>query len=291
VTVEVTAANTAIVYDSTADLPDGPARHANWRMVPLSLHVGGRTYRDYVDLTAEEFYRLLATSPVTPTTSQPPPGVFGAVYAELLERYDRVVSLHISGSLSGTVDSARLGAEPYGDRVRVVDTRGVAVLLGLTVIGLQRLLEAGTDMPGVERWLAGFRRHAGVVFSVETLEFLRRGGRIGAAQAFVGGLLSVRPILAVDDGEVRPLRRVRGGRRALEALVEELRARTPAEGDLRAIVAHAAAPERADELAQAIRTALPGIRLEPVTTIGAVVGAHAGPGTVGVAFGPDPLPG
>jgi DegV family protein with EDD domain len=201
VTVEVTAANTAIVYDSTADLPDGPARHANWRMVPLSLHVDGRTYRDYVDLTADEFYRLLASAPVTPTTSQPPPGVFGAVYAELLERYDQVVSLHISGSLSGTVDSARLGAEPYGDRVRVVDTRGVAVLLGLTVIGLQRLLETGTDMPGVERWLTGFRRHAGVVFSVETLEFLRRGGRIGAAQAFVGGLLSVRPILAVDDAD------------------------------------------------------------------------------------------
>ncbi|CAA9550820.1 MAG: DegV family protein [uncultured Thermoleophilia bacterium] len=288
--MELNAANTAVVYDSTADLPDGPAEHANWRMVPLSVHVGDRTFRDYVDLPAEEFYRLLAATPATPTTSQPSPGAFGEVYGELLERYDHVVSLHLSGELSGTVESARLGAASYGERVTVVDTRAVAVLLGLTVIGVQRLLDDGTDVAGVERWLERFRRHAGVVFSVETLEYLRRGGRIGAARALVGGLLSVRPILAVEDGEVRPVRRVRGGRKALEALVEELGARTPAGHGLRAIVAHAAAADRAEELAAAIRAARPEVVLEPVTTIGAVVGAHAGPGTVGVAFAPDPLP-
>ncbi len=288
--MERTADNTAVVYDSTADLPEGPSRHPNWRMVPLSVHVGDRTYRDHVDLPTDEFYRLLAATPATPTTSQPSPGAFEAVYGELLERYDHVVSLHISEKLSGTVGSARLGAERYGDRVTVVDTRGVAVLLGLTVIGLQRLLEAGTDAHSLETWLDRFRRHAGVVFSVETLEYLRRGGRIGAAQAFVGGLLSVRPILAVEDGEVRPVRRVRGSRKALEALVEELGSRTPAGVPVRAIVAHAAAPARAEELAGAIRARCPGIVLEPVSTIGAVVGAHAGPGTVGVAFAPDPLP-
>lgn len=288
--MQLSAANTAIVYDSTADLPDGPARHANWRMVPLSVHVGDRTFRDYVDLPAEEFYRLLATTPVTPTTSQPAPGAFEAVYGELLGRYDHVVSLHISGALSGTVESARLGAEAFGDRVTVVDTRGVAVLLGLTVIGLQRLLEDGTDVPAMLDWTGRFERHAGVVFSVETLEYLRRGGRLGAAQAFVGGLLSVRPILAVEDGQVRLVRRVRGGHKALEALVEELISRTPADAHVRAIVAHAAAAQRAEELAAAIRTARPAIALEPVTTIGAVVGTHAGPGTVGVAFVPEPLP-
>jgi DegV family protein with EDD domain len=254
------------------------------------VHVGDRTYRDYVDLPTDEFYRLLAASSATPTTSQPPPGVFEAAYAELLETYDHVVSLHISGALSGTVGSAQLGAARFGDRVTVVDTRGVAVLLGLTVIGLQRLLEGGTDAVGVASWLERFRRHAGVVFSVETLEYLRRGGRIGAAQAFVGGLLAVRPILAVEDGEVRPVRRVRGSRKALEALVEELGARTPDGARVRAIVAHAAAPERAEELAAAIRAARPDVALEPVAGIGAVVGAHAGPGTIGVAFAPDPLP-
>jgi len=286
----LTPADTAIVYDSTADLPDGPAQHPNWRMVPLDVHIDGRSYRDYVDLSAEDFYRLLEQAATPPTTSQPPAGRFDEVYGELLGRYERVVSLHISGELSGTVESARLAAAAYGERVTVIDTRGVAVFLGLAVLGVQRLLEGGTTISEVEDWVARFGGHAGCVFSVETLEHLRRGGRIGKAQAFVGGLLSVRPILALEDGEVRPLRRVRGSRKALAALVEELVARTPPDARVRAMVAHAAAAERGEELAAAVRAARPDVVLERVTTIGAVLGTHAGPGTIGVAFMPDPLP-
>ena len=288
--VRLDAASTAIVYDSTADLPEGPAAHESWRMVPLTVQFGEVALRDHVDLGAEEFYRRLRASQTLPTTSQPTPAAFAAVYDELLADHDHVVSLHLSGRLSGTVESARLAAAPYGRRVTVIDTGGVSVLLALAVVEVQRLLDAGTTRAALCRFVDRFRAEAHCVFSLETLEFLVRGGRIGRARALVGGLLAVRPILAVEDGVVTPVRRVRGARRALEALVEELDRRVPPPRPVRVIVAHGAAPEAGRALEAAVRRARPDAELLPMGTIGAVVGTHGGPGVVGLAAAPRDLP-
>jgi DegV family protein with EDD domain len=279
------ADDTAIVYDSTADLPDGPASHPNWAMVPLTVHFGTDAYRDYVDLDIGEFYRRLAASPVPPTTSQPTPAAFAAVYDQLLERYGHLYSLHISGLLSGTVESARLAAAEWPGRITVVDTGAVSALIALAVIGLQSMLERGTDDDEMAAHLEQHRRDARCFFSVATLEYLQRGGRIGKAQALVGQLLSVRPILTIRDGELHPLTRVRGAKRVVPELVSQMRAALgPDPAGARVAIVHADAPEGAAELEAAVRASWPDARLEPVRPLGAVVGTHSGPGALGLGF-------
>jgi len=282
--VTLTADNTAILYDSTADLPDGPARHANWRMVPLAVRFGDDVLRDHVDLTPAQFYARLERSAEVPTTAAPGPGTFADAYAELLDRYERVFSIHLSGKLSSTVESARIAAAELGDRIDVVDSNGVCVLTGLAVIGVQALLERGTTREEVLDFLARHAREVRCFFSLDTLEYLQRGGRIGKAQAFVGQLLAVHPILALEDGELRPLRRVRGRRKVVAALVEELQSALGAARSAAVMVGHAAAPASAAELVQAVEAARPGVKVDGVVEIGAVVGTHAGPGALGLAF-------
>jgi DegV family protein with EDD domain len=282
--VTLTADNAAIVYDSTADLPEGPARHANWRMVPLAVRFGDEELRDHVDLTPAQFYARLERSAEVPTTAAPGPGAFADAYAELLDRYEHVFSIHLSGKLSSTVESARIAAQEFGDRVDVVDSNGVSVPTGLAVIGVQALLVHGTRREDVLDFLARHAREVRCFFSLDTLEYLQRGGRIGKAQAFVGQLLAVHPILALEDGELRPLRRVRGRGKVVAGLVEEMQRALGPTGSAAVMVGHASAPEKAAELVRAIEAARPGVAIDGVVEIGAVVGTHAGPGALGLAF-------
>jgi DegV family protein with EDD domain len=280
-----TAERTAIVYDSTADLPDGPSRHPNWAMVPLTVHFGAEAYRDYVDLDIGEFYRRLAASPAPPTTSRPPPAAFASAYERMLGRYDHVYSLHISGLLSGTVESARLAAADWPGRITVVDTGAVSALIALAVTGLEALLDRGTDDDEIAAFLDRHRQEARCFFSVATLEYLQRGGRIGKAQAFVGQLLSVRPILTIHDGELHPLTRVRGARRVVPELVAQMGAALGAVArGARVAIVHADAPEGAAELAAAVRQAHPDAWIDEIRPLGAVVGTHSGPGALGLGF-------
>jgi DegV family protein with EDD domain len=281
--MQLTAARCAIAYDSTADLPDGPRRHAGWAMVPLTVHFGSESFRDYVDLPIEEFYRRLVAAPTPPTTSQPTPAAFAAVYAELLARYEHVVSLHLSGKLSGTVESARLAAAACGGRVTVIDTGFVSALLALAVEEVQAMLDAGTTLRAIEARVAALPADSGCIFAVDTLEYLQRGGRIGKARAMLGTLLSVRPILAIEHGELEPVRRVRGARKVQAALCAELEARAPA-GPLRLAIAHAAAPAAAAALRAAVVAARPDAAVGELLTLGAVVGTHSGPGALGLAW-------
>jgi DegV family protein with EDD domain len=279
--VKLTADNTAIVLDSTADFPEGPERFSNWRMVPLYVRFGGDTYRDYVDLSPEQFYALLRAAPVLPQTSQPTPGDFLSCYEGLAD-YVRVVSLHISGKMSGTLESARTAAtELGGDRVRTVDTGTASAGIALLALAIQRRLEQGTTDDEVDALTDRFRRVARIVFTVDTLEYLARGGRIGRARAWAGELLSVKPILSFEDGEIVPVRRVRGNRKAFlefeRAFVEESIDRP----SLRIGIAHADAPERQEALRELVARTRPSAEIDVATTLGAVVGAHAGPGTVG----------
>ena len=285
-----TAANTAIVLDSTADYTDEARAHPNWRVVPLYVLFGDESFRDYVDLGPDEFYARLRASSVTPTTSQPTPGDFLATY-EGLAHYERVYSLHIGATFSGTYQGAVAAAASLGgDRVRVVDTRTASAAIATLALAIQRRLDRGTTDEEIDALLHDFHERHGVLFTVETLEFLQRGGRIGRARAMAGTLMNVKPVLALRDGEVSPVKRVRGSQKALQELVDELAAASEDAPSLRLAIAHAAAPDRAATLETLVRELRPEAQLEIVTSLGAVVGTHAGPGTVGLFWFDDAAP-
>jgi DegV family protein with EDD domain len=285
--MNLTQVNTAIVLDSTADYPEGPERFPNWRIVPLYVNVGGLSHRDYADLGPAELYSALADSSKSITTSQPTPADFLAVYEELAPAHDRILSFQLSSTLSGTYASAVAAAASVGEIVRVIDTRTVSAAVAMLALAVQRRLERGTTDEEIDALVAGYLASHGLLFTVDTLEYLARGGRIGRGAAFAGTLLSVKPILGLADGEVVPLRRVRGSQKALEELGALLDEATEDKPSLRIGLAHAAAPERAARLERIVRETRPQATVEVVTALGAVVGAHAGPGTLGLFWFDD----
>ena len=279
--MNLTADNTAIVLDSTADFPDAADRYANWRVVPLYVNFGTESFRDVVDLTALQFYDRLRSATELPTTSQPTPADFLACYEELAG-YERILSLHIASKLSGTFQSAGTAADMLGDgRVRTIDTETASAGITLLALAIQRRLERGTTDEEVDELVARYTKEHGMLFTVDTLEFLARGGRIGRAKAFAGELLHVKPILAIRHGEVIPVKRVRGARKAFQEFVDALKSETKDEPGLRVGIAHATAPERAVELTKMVRDLRPQATIDIETSLGAVLGTHAGPGTVG----------
>jgi DegV family protein with EDD domain len=277
--VKLTPQNTAIVLDSTADFPEAPERFPNWRVVPLYVLFGDESHRDYVDLSPQEFYVRLRTADELPTTSQPTPGDFLETY-EALADYERIYSLHLSSALSGTYQSAVTAAAELGDKVRVVDSESASAAIAILGLALQRRLDHGTTDDEIDALVARYREEAGLLFTVDTLEFLRRGGRIGRASAWAGQLLHVKPILTIKR-EVVPLKRVRGNQKAMQEFISEFTAKTQDSPTLKVGIAHADAPERAEQLQKMVHGERPQAEVEIVTTLGAVVGTHAGPGTVG----------
>jgi DegV family protein with EDD domain len=273
--------NTALVLDSTADFPDAPQRYPNWRVVPLYVNFGTESYKDGVELSAGAFYERLRASTQTPTTSQPTPADFLATYEEL-GGYERILSLHIAGTLSGTFQSATSAAQQLGDgRVRTIDSQSASVAISMLALAVQRRLERGTTDEEIDALVARYLAEHGLLFTVDTLEYLARGGRIGRARAFAGQLMNVKPILTIRDGEVMPVKRVRGNRKAFQEFVDALETQTRDEPGLRVGIADADAPQKTAELEKMVRDIRPRAQIEMTTTLGAVIGAHAGPGTVG----------
>ncbi len=286
--MQLTAENTAIVLDSTADFPEGPSRFPSWRIVPLYVRFGAESYRDYVDIGPADFYARLRSAEELPTTSQPTPADFLAVYEEL-GGYERVLSLHLSAKLSGTFASASTAASDLGGRVRVIDTGTASAGIAMLALAIQRRLERGTTDEEVDELLVRFRRELGLIFTLDTLEYLARGGRIGRAAGWAGQLLHIKPILTIADGEVLPLKRVRGNRKAIQQFASVFEAGTRDEPGLRVGIAHADAPERAEALRKLVLDVRPQAEIEIATTLGPVVGTHAGPGTVGLFWLDDQL--
>lgn len=279
--MNLTRENTAIVLDSTADFPDAQIRYPNMRVVPLYVRFGEQSFRDYVELDPHGFYTRLRGADELPTTSQPTPQDFLSTYGAL-DGYERIYSLHISAKLSGTYQSASLAAtELGGDRVRLVDTESASVGIGMLAIALQELLERGTTDEEIEALCARHREQAGILFTVDTLEFLAKGGRIGRARALMGSLLNVKPILAIEDGEVVPVARVRGRAKAFEEFRRRFEAATTDGPGLAVGIAHAEAEDAVEQLREIVLAARPQAEVKLVTSLGAVVGTHAGPGTIG----------
>lgn len=278
----LTAENTAVVLDSTADFPGSPERFPNFRVVPLYVRFGDESFKDYVDIDPARFYERLQTAAELPTTSQPTPGDFLAAYEELAPRYENILSLQISSTLSGTFGSAQQAGEMLGGgKVRVIDTRTASASIALLSMGVQRRLERGTTHEGIDAFVERYRREHKLLFTVNTLEYLAKGGRIGKAAAFAGNLLNVKPILTIRDGEVVPLKRVRGNHKAFQEFRDLFETTSSDSPQLKVGIAHAAAPDRLAALEELVSHVRPHAQIEIATTLGAVVGTHAGPGTVG----------
>lgn len=279
----LTRENTAIVLDSTSDFPDAQQRFRNMRVVPLYVIFGDERFRDEVDLSADEFYARLAAASALPTTSQPTPQDFLDTYEELTARgFERIYSLHLSSKLSGTFQSASLAAQELGgDRVTLVDSETASLAVAMLALAVERRLARGASAEEIDALVERFKAEHRVVFTVATLEYLQKGGRIGRAQALAGALLNVKPILGFEDGVVVPLARVRGRQKALEEFGKRFAAATEDRPGLRTAIAHANAPEWVEVLTALVRTARPSAEVELVEALGAVVGTHAGPGAVG----------
>jgi DegV family protein with EDD domain len=277
----------AVVTDSTAYLPaDLVARHGI-EVVPLYVVLAGRSGREGSDVTSAEVARALGARGGHVTTSRPTPGDFVAVYRRLLDGgADRLVSVHLSGELSGTWDAARVAASQVGEHlVTVLDSRSAAMGSGFAVLAAARVAERGGSAEEVAAAARDTAAATRTFFVVDTLEHLRRGGRIGAAAALLGSALSMKPVLHVTDGQVVALEKVRTSARALNRLVQ--RAAEVAGTDPVAVaVHHLAAPERAQRLADQLTAGLPTMTELFVSELGAAVGAHVGPGAVGVVVAP-----
>ncbi len=286
----LTVDNTAVVL-AGSDLLDARGRHANWRFVPLYVELGGRSYRDGVDLMPEDFYRLLRVEGGVPHTSQPSPADFETAFGEARD-YEHIVVITISDRMSGTYESARIAVESSGvERVILVDAGMVSGALVLLGEALQRRLASGTTEETVRALGERFRREARYLVVLDTLEYLIRGGRARRVPARAGQLANIKPLLQIVAGEVVPLARKRGRARSLAALEQIFDADAPIGPGLRVGVAHAEAAPEAEHVAGRVAALRPGATLEFFGPFGPAVGAHSGPGAVALFwFGDDATP-
>ncbi|MEX0750060.1 MAG: DegV family protein [Dehalococcoidia bacterium] len=268
-----------IVTDSTSDISKPLAGEFGITVVPLTVQFGAQSFRDGIDLTADDFYQRLSSTKELPQTSQPPPALFEHAYRHLITRGD-VVSVHLSHKFSGTVETARsVAAEVAPERITVVDSGSVSMGLGMCVLAAARAAQSGASMQECAAAAQSVAERVHVAVAFETLEYLRRGGRIGRASAFLGGLLRLKPVLTVKDGEAFPVTRARSRRKAIDEICDLI---TKFDRVTDVAIAHTTTPEDAAMLAQRARTLAPAATLHEVR-FGPVLGTHGGPGMLGVA--------
>jgi DegV family protein with EDD domain len=271
----------AVVTDSTAHLPEGFAERHAVRVVPLHVLVDGVVSLDGVETGPAAVAEAMSQRKIV-TTSRPTPTEFVKEYRAALAGADAIVSVHLSRELSGTWEAAVLAAQEVGpDRVRVVDSRTTAMGLGFAALRAASAASGGASAAEVEAAAVTAAGCSSTLFVVETLEHLRRGGRIGPAAALLGTALAVKPVLHMSEGRILPLEKVRTMNRALARLVE-LAAQAAQGDDVELAVHHLASPERAVELANRLEEAVPRSAGCVVSELGAVIGAHTGPGVLGV---------
>jgi DegV family protein with EDD domain len=282
--VEPARRRIAVVTDSTADLPQDLAKEHGIYVIPQTLILGGRSWRDGVDIQPAAFYELLRTSPDFPTTSQATAGEFEALFREAAVGVEGIVAVLVSGSLSGTVNSALVAVDNLpGVPIEVVDSRAASMQQGWIALAAGRAAAAGGDLRTVAEAAQAMIGRVYVYFVLDTLEYLHRGGRIGAAVRLVGTVLNLKPVLELASGTVQPLAKIRSRRKALDKLYELVAERVKPGDRLHMAVLHVAAPEEGQVLADELEA-----RFHPVemvrTEAGPVIGAHVGLRAVGAAF-------
>jgi DegV family protein with EDD domain len=273
-----------IVTDSTAYLPESIIREHDIRVVPLYVHFGEEAFKEGVELSHEEFYARLKEAPELPTTSQPSAGEFHQVFKELVDAGHEIVTLTISSKLSGTWNSAMAATEMLPDAgVSIIDTLSTAVGLHLMLDAATGAIAAGATRQEVVDQIEEIKKRICLFLVVDTLEYLAKGGRIGNAKAFMGTLLKVKPILALQDGVIEPIEQVRSKRKALTRMLELVEGHLGANGHQARIgLANALVPEEARAYGRQVQSRL-GCPEPFVSDLGPVIGTHTGPGVIAIA--------
>ncbi len=276
----------AFVTDSTAYIPAELIKKHDITVVPQVLIWGDQTYQDGVDITPEQFYARLKTAKVMPTTSQVSVITMQQAFQGLIEKGNDVIGIFISAKLSGTMQSALQAREALHDaagKVTIIDSNSTAMAMGFQVLNAVRAAGQGATLAECVSLVERSRDHVGVYFAVDTLEFLHRGGRIGGAQRFIGSALNLKPILALRDGRVEAEDRVRTKSRAVDRLLELASVQVTGKSSIRIATLHANAEQEARDLLERASQKFGAIE-SILSSVSPVVGAHAGPGTVGLAF-------
>ncbi|MCX6363752.1 MAG: DegV family protein [Actinobacteria bacterium] len=279
----LTLDNTAIVLDSTCDPPAGYFDRPGLYMVPLKVHFGDETFRDGVDMTSQEFFAKLESSMVLPTTSQPTAAEFLAVYEEARQTYDHVFSLHISGEMSGTVRSAEQAAKEI-DGIEVYDTRTVTTALCLLTERLRTRLEPGCTLGEARAYIRFFTENCSLMVHAATLEYLRRGGRIGRAASLVGGVFDIKPLIYGVDGTLQSYAKVRGLKKAMAGMQRFVEENSKPDDELYFVTIDAVNDEEPQLIREMIERVRPESHFVMLGHVAAVVGTHIGPGTAAFAM-------
>lgn len=282
-----------VVTDSTADLSESIRKQWGIEMIPLNVHFGDEVYKDQVDLPPEEFYKKLRTTKILPRTSQPSPGEFMTLYQKVSQEAETIVSIHLSSKFSGTYQSAKVAAASLPELdIVVIDGESASVGTAVQVLAAAEVAKAGGSKEEVLEATSAAKAKEGVYFVVDTLEYLQRNGRIGKAQAFLGTMLNVKPLLMVEDGIVCPVERIRGKKRAtnriLEIMEADLKSRQEAGESwqrLMVAVSHGDSLEEAHEVAEEIKRRFEKVEII-IEYIGPVIGTHVGPGTLAIIYCP-----
>jgi len=277
-----------LVTDSTCDLGPEELAALDVRMVPLTVHLGDEHFADWLDLRPDEFYPMLLAASQLPTTSQPSPADFSAVYERLAaEGCEEIVVATLSAALSGTFESATLAASTSPVPVRIVDGKRASQATGLIVKAAAEARAAGMGASAIEARTIEVARSTRLYFLLDTLDYLVKGGRAGKATGLAASLLNIKPVLQVNaEGIIEPFKKVRGRSQAIAALAQHVADDSRRNGRMRIALLHAAKAEDAEELEAAIRAAGADVEIESHGVIGAVIGVYTGPGAVGVAYYP-----
>ncbi len=273
----------AILTDSTSYLPETVREQYRITVIPLSLIWEEDTYADGVDITPEEFYNRLESSASLPSTSQPSVAAFETAFQDLLDRGKDILAILISSGISGTVHSAQQAKKLLDtDRIRVVDSKTAGMASGLHIIAAARAAEAGESLAACAETALNAQEQTDVVFAVDTLEYLHKGGRIGGAKRFLGSMLNIKPILEMRDGRIEPVDQVRTHKRALDRMIELTRDRSAEERPLRMAIMHSNVPDQAEQLQGTVEQLFSPEEIF-LSELSPVIGTHVGPGTLAIA--------
>ena len=277
-------AKVAIVTDSTVNLPAEVIEANNIYVIPQILNWEGRSFLDQIDISTEEFYQRLPNSKDLPKTSQPAPGQFTEHFKKVAEGAESIVAIFVSQALSGTIQSAHLGAEAMGDYpIEIVDSRSVSLGLGLLATAAARYAAESHDYKEVAAYVRTLVPRVRVLFVVDTLEYLHKGGRIGGAKRLVGSMLSIKPVLGLEDGQIEPQAQIRTKKKAIQHMLDVVLGEMKGKKNIHAGVIHAAAPEDAAYVAEQVRASVNPAELY-VNELTPVIGANVGPGVVGMGY-------
>lgn len=274
----------AVVTDSSAYIPADLVKQYNIQVVPLNVHFNGTLYKDGIDIQEEEFFRKLAAAPELPSTSQPSAGEFVEFFRRAAQGADGVIAVVLSASLSGTYSSAMAAKDMLPEiPIAVVDSRTTSMGLGFLALAAARAAQEGKSLAEIVPLVEELAPHMNVVFMPDTLKYLAKGGRIGNAQAFMGSVLSIKPLLEIAGGKVEPLEKVRTRSKAIARLVDVMKERCDGR-PVHVAVINTMSREDAEKIRQQVAARFPQCKDLFVTGVSPVIGTHLGPGAVGLCF-------